>query len=148
MEGLILFLLKNLVFSFLVFMFILESESGFTILFCLNREIDRLTSCFSRSWRWRWNVFGNDEERRAFFTCFQEKENVCVCAGEWEKHGRYFFFFAFWGRKGCEGHMFCDFFVCFWWFIGDRVFWYVYGVLTCMRKEEEKCFWYGAFSYS
>jgi len=54
---------------------------------------------------------------------------MCVCAGEWEKHGRYFFFFGFFrekrvveGERGCGGHMFCDFFVCFWWFIGDRVF--------------------------
>jgi hypothetical protein len=31
------------------------------------------------------------------------KEGECVCAGEWEKHGRYFFLFGFLREKGVAG---------------------------------------------
>ena len=58
------------------------------------------------------------------------KEGECVCVQVSGKNmGDIFFFFGFFrekrvveGERGCGGHMFCDFFVCFWWFIGDRVF--------------------------
>ena len=68
-------------------------------------------------------------KREGLFLHVFKRRRMCVCEGEWEKHGRYFFLFGFLREKrvveaerGCGGHMFCDFFVCFWWFIRDRVF--------------------------
>jgi hypothetical protein len=39
-------------------------------------------------------------KREGLFLHVFKRRRMCVCAGEWEKHGRYFFFLAFLGRKG------------------------------------------------